>query len=68
MLGADVLVVAPMRLFASLDQRVANPVGEIVAGQKILLVVAKRFLFRGDLASAGVLLVVLWTWGRAKAT
>ena len=42
MLGADVLVVAPMRLFPRFDQRAANAMGEVVSGQNRLLVVGRK--------------------------
>jgi len=51
MLSADVLVIAPMRFLSRLDQRATDPVCKIVASQKSLLVVAKRFISAVDIAS-----------------
>ena len=47
MFGADVLVMAAMRFFARIDERGPYPVGEIVPGQKSLLVVAPKIPFPG---------------------
>jgi hypothetical protein len=41
-LAADVLVVAPMRLFPRLDQGAANAMGKVVSGQNRLLVVGRK--------------------------
>jgi len=54
MLGADVLVIALMRFLARLDQRAPDPVCKIVAGQKNLRVVAKRFISAVDIASTRI--------------
>ena len=51
MLSADVLVIAPMRFLSRLDQRATDPICEIVASQKSLLVLAKRFISGVDIAS-----------------
>src|SRR2546423_7002664 len=47
MFGADVLVMAAMRFLARIDQRGPYPIGEIVPGQKSLLVVAPKIPFPG---------------------
>lgn len=44
MLAADVLVVAPMRLFPRLDQGAANAIGKVVSGQNRLLLVGRKIL------------------------
>jgi hypothetical protein len=52
-LGSDVLMIAPMRFIARLDQGTAYPGGEVVPGQKSLLVVGGKFLLpRRDSKSA----------------
>ena len=51
MFGPDVFVIAAMGFLARFYQRAANAVGKIVAGQKVLLVEAQRFLSAVDIAS-----------------
>jgi len=63
MLGADVLVIATMRFFSRLDQCTADPVCKIVASQKILLVVAKRFISAVDIASTRISALLLFDAG-----
>ena len=60
MLCADVLVIAAMRLLSRLDQRTADPGCKIVASQKILLVVAKRFISAVDIASIRISALLLF--------
>jgi hypothetical protein len=67
-LGADVLVIAAMRFFSRLDQRTADPVCKIVASQKILLVVAKRFICAVDIASTRISALGLLAAGRISET
>lgn len=66
-LGSDVFVIPAMRFFARLDQGAADSIGKIVASQKILLVVALRFVSRPDIASIGASLLTLFSAGRIKS-
>ena len=68
MLGADVLVIALVRFLARLDQRAADPVCKIVASQKNLLVVAKRFICAVDIASTRISALALLAAGRIRAS
>ena len=63
MLGADVLVIALVRFLSRLDQRAADPVCKIVASQKILLAVAKRFISAVDIASTRISALLLFDAG-----
>ena len=59
MLRSDVLVVPVMGFLTRFDQRATHSLGEVVAGQKNLLVVALRFQSGGNIASTTNWLVFL---------
>lgn len=57
MLRPDVFVVPAMGFLARLDQGATDSLGEVVACQKNLLVVALRFQSAEDIASTPILLL-----------